>query len=517
MKKHASLLIIPSIIVNIVLGVFAIYNLTGNSFEIETLSHVKEAGIYGPSGLQVIEGDFTIESADVKLQNTVVTGNLYLTEGIGDGAVELNNVVVQGSTLVKGGGQNSIKLENVTLNELEVNREDGKVRVSLIGNTQVEKVILGGESILDVTELSEEGFLTEVYIQTASDVALAGDFKNIVVAQNSAQVQFLTGKADKLSTTPQARDAAIDLGDKVEIGLLEPGAPLKLTGEGLVKEMKVSAPGLVKVAVSIESLIASGRGIFIELVGGSIESFLVEESEGTVMIHLAEGTEVGSLELNGAAGITGKGEIKDARINAAGTTIEQTPGKVALAKDIKAEVGGKELPEKVEEKPPAPRQPSTPSTPSTPTVTLGSISNMSMGVGRTGTRDLSVSPGDANISVSSSNSNVASVSLSGNKITVTGNAAGSATITVTARKSGYNDRTRTFTVTVNQVRSFETGDERLSPGNTVVVVTLWHSDPQNYEVVVGSTPLRYLSDEKAFFGEVPDADASAGNVRVNRR
>ena len=73
------------------------------------------AGIYGPfQGTLVLEGNVTINTPGVTLQNMTITGNLYLTEGIGEGDVTLDNVTVQGTTKIGGGGSDSIHLRDTT-------------------------------------------------------------------------------------------------------------------------------------------------------------------------------------------------------------------------------------------------------------------------------------------------------------------------------------------------------------------------------------------------------------------
>lgn len=58
-----------------------------------------KAGKYGPEqGRMMIEGNVIINTENIILQNVVITGNLYLTEGIGTGCVSLDNVTVQGFT-----------------------------------------------------------------------------------------------------------------------------------------------------------------------------------------------------------------------------------------------------------------------------------------------------------------------------------------------------------------------------------------------------------------------------------
>ena len=142
-----------------------------------------------------------------------------------------------------------------------------------------------------------------------------------------------------------------------------------------------------------------------------------------------------------------------------------------------------------------------------------------VGAGQNGTRDITVSPGDAAISVSSSNTGIATVSLSGRRLTINGgNTAGTATITVTASKSGYNSCTRTFHVTVDPIREFIV-EGGIAIGCKTVIVKLWYSDPQNYNVSVGGVPLKYLSSKKMCIRDrvytCPNCRSKEGIRRVN--
>ncbi|MGI6605701.1 MAG: hypothetical protein ACOX2X_01390 [Peptococcia bacterium] len=72
------------------------------------------------------------------MQNTTITGNLYLTEGIGAGDVTLDNVTVQGTTKISGGGSNSIHLLNTSVSSVLVNVPSRNlVRVLAQGSTDV--------------------------------------------------------------------------------------------------------------------------------------------------------------------------------------------------------------------------------------------------------------------------------------------------------------------------------------------------------------------------------------------
>jgi len=56
-----------------------------------------------------------VSTEDVKLQNLIIDGNLYLTAGIGEGDVELSGVTVKGDTIINGGGKESIIANNSSL------------------------------------------------------------------------------------------------------------------------------------------------------------------------------------------------------------------------------------------------------------------------------------------------------------------------------------------------------------------------------------------------------------------
>ena len=53
-----------------------------------------------------------------------ISGDLYLAEGIGEGDVILDNVVVDGNTYIRGGGENSIIIINSSLNQVVVKKRN---------------------------------------------------------------------------------------------------------------------------------------------------------------------------------------------------------------------------------------------------------------------------------------------------------------------------------------------------------------------------------------------------------
>ncbi len=514
MKKATPILLTLSLLINVALGAL-LYVGTGvlvPAENEENLSEIRAAGTYGPEGMRVVEGDATISAAGVVLQNTLITGNLLLTEGIGDGSLQLKNVMVKGTMLVNGGGEASILLEDVVLEDMVVNRPDKKVRIVAKGNSTIKNVVLETGALLEEDILGEgaKGFMT-ISIETAEEVNLAGDFTETVLLAEKARLIVKLGKVDMLLAKETAKDAYIEFSEEAAAGKIELRTAVEVAGLGVLDELEIRGLGLRKLAGHMGSILVGGQGIFVEFAQGRADNLTVDPSEGTVSIQIPEGFVVGKMELNGKASVTGKGTIENVIINENGTTIDQTPGKVELAQGITALVGGKELPEQVAT--PEPK-------PTTPKVSINKISGQTLGapgttLNTTKTVNVTVTPTNASISASSNNTGVAKVSVSGKTLTITALKAGTATISVTGKSSGYTDRTVTFKVTVigpTAVRSFTIGE--LTVGKKVVVVKIYASNPQNYNVFLKGLPMAYLADQKSFYIEVPEGDAKQSNVKV---
>jgi len=84
-------------------------------------------GAYFPSG-----GTYTglttsahaiVNAPGVVLRKIIVSGNLYLTPGIGDGDAELNRIEVEGTVFAYGGGQPTIRIRNSSLPNVVVHRD----------------------------------------------------------------------------------------------------------------------------------------------------------------------------------------------------------------------------------------------------------------------------------------------------------------------------------------------------------------------------------------------------------
>ncbi|OON96865.1 MAG: hypothetical protein ATN36_00630 [Epulopiscium sp. Nele67-Bin005] len=97
--------------------------------EIVTLFNRLSSEIISMKGVYSIDTDWNvvINAPDTILKNSHIKGNLYITQGVADGDVLLQNVTVDGTVFIEGGGENSIYLENSTLNKVVVDKYDNKI------------------------------------------------------------------------------------------------------------------------------------------------------------------------------------------------------------------------------------------------------------------------------------------------------------------------------------------------------------------------------------------------------
>ncbi|WP_053373066.1 glycosyl hydrolase [Paenibacillus sp. FJAT-27812] len=147
-----------------------------------------KAGSFGGSS---ISGNVVVNAANVVLKDVAITGNLYLTAGIGDGDATLDNVTVTGTTYIWGGGVHTVAVNNSVLGQVQVNRQDGPVRVLFSGTTTAQHLTGSSEFTL---ELGEGTFIGELALDgQAKGSAIKGQ-GNVKKANVDADGVTLNGK-----------------------------------------------------------------------------------------------------------------------------------------------------------------------------------------------------------------------------------------------------------------------------------------------------------------------------------
>ncbi|HBC91746.1 MAG TPA: hypothetical protein DCZ10_02265 [Pelotomaculum sp.] len=205
------------------------------------------AGVYGPEkDKSTIQGNVTISAAGVSLRNTRIEGNLNLTAGVGDGNIQLDNVVVTGRTFVNGGGSHSIVVQNSALGEIVIDKKKGETPgIVAKGTSTIEAVTLHAGARLEETDLTGEGFnfvQVSPSFKNNAELILEGDFTVVVHAPSKIDV---TRGNITLEISEEASGSVVTLGKDVVLKKITADAPVEVKGEGAVERAEINIPGVV--------------------------------------------------------------------------------------------------------------------------------------------------------------------------------------------------------------------------------------------------------------------------------
>ena len=201
-----------------------------------------------------VYGNLTITTPNVKLKDTTITGNLYLSGGVGLGNVELENVEVLGKIIVCGGGEaekgdHSIILRNVTAPTMEVDSISGQfLSIQAEGLTDIGEVTIRTPSF--VQDLTEDG-LGFQNIRLDGDgefeggvqLQLAGNLKNIINLTPNSSLQIAQGVAKVVTVDEKAVDSVLSIDNIASIKELNLDRGTEVTGEGSISHVNINAPG----------------------------------------------------------------------------------------------------------------------------------------------------------------------------------------------------------------------------------------------------------------------------------
>ena len=197
-----------------------------------------------------VYGNLTINTAGVKLKDTTITGNLYLTGGVGLGNVELENVNVLGKIVLCGAGEaekgeNSVVLRNVTADSFIVDSlTDQFLTVRAEGLTDIANTTVRTSSYLE--DVTDDGLgLRFITLDGDSGVQLqlAGNIKEVLNISPNSDLQIVQGVANTVTMDEKATGAKLNIDNSATIRdlNLDVGAPV--TGTGSIGHLNVNAAG----------------------------------------------------------------------------------------------------------------------------------------------------------------------------------------------------------------------------------------------------------------------------------
>lgn len=224
-----------------------------------------KAGEYDGKG-ETVDGNVTIAVSGVTLKNMTINGNLYITEGVGDGTVKLDNVVVEGKTLISGGGINSVIIVNTQLGPVQIEVPDGSpVRFAAQGNSSISSVLILTESIIDSTEAQNSISTKIIALPEDATVELRGNFGTVEVQSPGCNITAKDGFIDELVISSTARSAEVTLEPTTSVGSMLCDAQCSIYGSGMIESAIVNV-NRVSIAQKPNSL-TFPKGVSVDVAG----------------------------------------------------------------------------------------------------------------------------------------------------------------------------------------------------------------------------------------------------------
>lgn len=247
---------------------------------------LQEAGEYTLDG---VFGNVTITSPGVTLKDTVISGDLYVTGGVGLGDVRLENVTVLGRIIAAGTGVGekgdvSILMRNVTADELLVDNLRGQyVSLRTDGGTQIGKVTVAGSAYLEDNTPQGSGMKLISFEGSENDqLDLAGRIEEVITKTPNATVRLAKGTIENMTVDEAAPNSRVIIDRGAEIKTLNLDVGTAVSGEGDIKTLNVNAPG--STITMLPDQINIRPGITANIHGQVMDAAAAEEASRDPMI-----------------------------------------------------------------------------------------------------------------------------------------------------------------------------------------------------------------------------------------
>ena len=207
---------------------------------------IQEPGTYSTS----VAGNLMVSCSGVTLENMTVTGDLYITGGVGLGYVTLNNVTVYGKIIASGAGESnkgdcSIILKNSTAPEMIVDSPSNQyVTIRSVGDTDIGKVYVRTPTYLEGKSTGRHGFqYIEVDGENGTRLDLAGNIHEVVTIAPESEINVGSGTVEKMTVDERAVGSTVSIAQGAVVEELNLDTGTTVTGKGDIGTLNVNAPG----------------------------------------------------------------------------------------------------------------------------------------------------------------------------------------------------------------------------------------------------------------------------------
>lgn len=228
-------------------------------------------------------GNVTITSSGVTLRDTTISGDLYITGGVGKGEIKLENVTVLGRIIDSGTGESeegqvSVVMRNVIADELLVdNLNNNYVTLRTEGMTQIGKVDVRTNAYLEDNTPQNYGLAQiDVDGEEGLKVDLAGRIKNVTTKTPNSLIVAAKGTIQSLTVDEKAVGAQVQIDRSAEVIELNLDVGTDVTGTGDVEKLNVNAPG--STTTMLPDQIYIRPGLTAGIAGTTMDTAAAEES-----------------------------------------------------------------------------------------------------------------------------------------------------------------------------------------------------------------------------------------------
>ncbi len=204
----------------------------------------------GTQTLGYCDGNVTISSSGVTLEDTIITGDLYITEGVGLGHTYFNNVHVLGDVIVSGSGESYAGESSVTfddstiLNLIVAGTGDKTKTIKIDGTTTVENTKIEQSAFLEELAYRDGGFKNVVFEGgQGSELYLTGEFDQVTIEGSKNNLFLNDGTIKKLIIDEKGEESVVNADEDSYIENLLLDVAADVQGSGEIGYLKVNAAG----------------------------------------------------------------------------------------------------------------------------------------------------------------------------------------------------------------------------------------------------------------------------------
>lgn len=206
-----------------------------------------------------------VNTAGGSLSNATISGNLYITPGVGEGDFTIEDSVIAGTVYVLGGGEHSIIFKNSKAKKVKVNKPAGPLRLLLSGTSSTDSIEVLSSAMVVNDSSNPIGSLT-VLAGATDTVTVTGNVTDLSM-NSGASLNLGESSVSNLTFTKLAKGSKAKLDKKAKVRNLIADAPVEITGDGAVTDATINSDGVSmanapeKLTLNADSVTIAGKEV----------------------------------------------------------------------------------------------------------------------------------------------------------------------------------------------------------------------------------------------------------------